>query len=273
MDGESTFDPAQNSQNTPDLWTHLRRFTDARIGLGRCGIAQPLKANLDFRLAHARARDAVHAPFAPKQLVDQIQAIHPSISLNSAAVDRQTYLTRPDLGRRLDPVSLETYQACIAGESFDLSLVVADGLSAKAIENHALAFIQTWLPLVAHRYRVAPIPVISQGRVAVADEVAALAGATLSIILIGERPGLSAPDSMGIYLTYAPKVGNKDDKRNCISNIRAAGLSIADAVRKTCYLTDLAIENKFSGFMLKDNMPPSDLPLAGKKRFGETADA
>lgn len=246
----------------PDPWTQLRTLTDARIGLGRCGVAQPLGANLDFKLSHARARDAVHTEFQQNQLVEEMSAIHQAIALNSAAESRETFLTRPDLGRQLSDESKQKWLEVLDGREFDIALIVGDGLSAKAIHENATPFVQGWLDLVIKAgYSVAPIAVVKNARVAVADPIGVCANARISIILIGERPGLSSPDSMGVYITYAPKIGSTDDKRNCISNIRKAGYPIREGVRKTCYLIEQAMENRFSGVKLKDNMEVAYLPF------------
>ncbi len=245
-----------------DPWVQLRKLTDARIGLGRCGVAQPLQANLDFRLAHAQARDAVHAEFRQKEWVKRITKHHPAVELESAVSDREQYLTRPDLGRKLSELSVRKFSEMVGSQTFDLVLVVGDGLSARAIHEHAIPFIEQWIPFMADAgYRMAPIAVVKHARVAIADEIGALCAAKLSIILIGERPGLSSPDSMGAYLTFHPRTGTTDEKRNCISNIRSGGYPIREAVRKTCYLIEHAMENGFTGVNLKDNMSATYLPF------------
>lgn len=247
---------------TPDPWLDLAAFTAARIGLGRCGVSQPLAASLAFRLAHAQARDAVWTPLdADRLAADLAAACGPCLRLHSRAVDRLEYLTRPDLGRRLDDTSL----ALLARQptDFDLCLVVADGLSARAVQEHAAPFLARFAPLaVSAGFRLAPLCLVEQGRVAVADAVAHALGARLAVVLIGERPGLSSPDSMGIYMTWSPKPGVTDEARNCISNVRPAGLPIAEGVRKLAYLVENAFAGRRSGVQLKDRMEANYLPFA-----------
>ena len=256
---------SDTSLDTAESWSKLKTFTDARIGLGRTGVGQPLAANLDFRLAHAQARDAVKTEFQQEALVAAIGEFHPSVALESAAEDREMYLTRPDLGRKLSQASIERYQAALKGESFDIAIVVGDGLSARAIHENAVPFIRNWietLQLSKATLRLAPIPVVRNSRVATADAIGELCNAKITLILIGERPGLSSPDSMGLYLTYEPKVGCTDERRNCISNIRCAGLATELAVRKSFYLVENALLRKVSGVELKDDMDRTYLPFS-----------
>jgi ethanolamine ammonia-lyase small subunit len=193
----------------------LREFTTARVALGAAGVSLPTREVLDFQMAHAAARDAVHAELDIAALT--LQGAH----LRSAAPDRATYLRRPDLGRRLSPDSLQTIRT-LRGE-FDVVFVIADGLSALAVERHAAPVLR--LVLAQMRLRVAPLILARQARVAIADEIGFEIGAAFSVILIGERPGLSSPDSLGIYTTRDPRPGRTDAERNCISNIHANGLS------------------------------------------------
>ena len=235
-----------------DPWHALRALTPARIALGRAGTSLPSSAQLDFQYAHAQARDAVHLPFDQAALV---QARPESLSLHSAAGDRHVYLQRPDLGRRLDEASLHTLQT-YANEhatGFDLALVIADGLSALAVHRHALPMLERIERIAADEgWSLAPICLVEQGRVAVADEVAQALGARMVVLLIGERPGLSSPDSLGLYFTYAPRVGLNDAARNCISNVRLQGLSYATAAHKLQYLMREAHKRQLSGVHLKD---------------------
>ena len=246
---------------TGNPWSALRQFTDARVALGRAGISQPSKIHLDFQLAHAQARDAVHRPLDTTLLAHQLGQVWPDASpclkLHSAATDRQTYLQRPDLGRRLDSASRELLRQVAAAASevhaFDLALVVADGLSALAIENHAAPFLTALrASLTGPSWRIAPLCVVQQARVAIGDEIGQLLRAKAVVVLIGERPGLSSPDSMGLYMTWMPEIGLTDARRNCISNIRAAGLSHAQAAHTLRALLEQSRLRQVSGVDLKD---------------------
>src|SRR5579862_6944135 len=206
----------------------LREFTPARVGLGRTGVSQQARDVLAFQLAHARARDAVHANMDAAGLEASIASMTASVlRLHSAAADRATYLQRPDLGRQLDEKSREALRG-VKASGFDLGLIVADGLSALAAERHAPALLAEWLPRLVD-WRLAPICIVEQGRVAIGDEIGFALGAELSVVLIGERPGLSSADSLGAYITWRPRPGRTDAERNCISNIRAEGLSYREA--------------------------------------------
>jgi ethanolamine ammonia-lyase small subunit len=209
----------------PDPWTALRAFTPARVALGRTGASQPTSAQLAFGLAHARARDAVHAALD----VDALEAAlvgegFGTLRARSRAADRSTYLRRPDLGRRLDDDGLARLRAAAPSPAPDLVFVVADGLSAVAIERHALPVLRAARELLAG-WRFGPVVLATQARVALGDEVGEALGARAVALLVGERPGLSSPDSLGIYVTWAPRVGRTDAERNCISNVRPEGLS------------------------------------------------
>lgn len=241
----------------PDPWQELRRHTAARIALGRCGVSLPTVRQLEFQLAHARARDAVQLPFEPQQLEGRLAELGlATLTLRSAAADRQQYLQRPDLGRRLAGESSQRLQQGQHGAAgYDLALVVADGLSALAVHSHAVALISAFLPLARARgWRLAPVCVVTLGRVAIGDQIACLLGARAVAILLGERPGLSSPDSLGVYLTYQPAPGTTDERRNCISNIRPAGLLPAIAAQKLCYLAGEALGRRLSGVLLKDEL-------------------
>lgn len=226
-------------------WQALRALTQARIALGRAGVSVPTQAQLDFQLAHARARDAVHRALDPAVLGPGFLLAH------SACPDRATYLQRPDLGRMLDEASRERLRAA-APVQCDLALVVADGLSALAIEKNVRPFLEALLPL-PDGWVLGPMVVVQQGRVAIGDEVGALLNARAVVVLIGERPGLSSPDSMGLYMTWAPRVGLTDANRNCISNVRPAGLGYGEAAFKLRYLLEQARGRQVSGVGLKDD--------------------
>ena len=247
-------------------WENLRRFTQARIALGRAGVSIPTKPLLDFKFAHARARDAVHLPMDRAGILARLEAAgHPVIGLHSAAADRATYLQRPDLGRRLDDASRAKLGELAAEDAcgFDVAFVVADGLSALAVNEHAPSMLEALRPLVAKaEFRVAPVALVEQGRVAIGDEIGALLGAKVVVILIGERPGLSASDSLGLYLTYAPRVGLTDEARNCISNVRPEGQSFAAAAHRLMYLLREAHRRRLSGVDLKDESATTALSAA-----------
>ncbi|WP_321365617.1 ethanolamine ammonia-lyase subunit EutC [Pseudomonas extremaustralis] len=244
----------------PDLpdnpWLQLRRLTQARIALGRTGTSIPTSAQLDFQFAHAQARDAVHLPFDHTGLGSQLaERGRDSLLLHSAAADRHSYLQRPDLGRRLSDESaqrLRDYAVANPG-GVDLAVVVADGLSALAVHKHTLPFLARMEEQThAEGWSLSPVILVEQGRVAVADEIGQLLGAKMVVILIGERPGLSSPDSLGLYFTYNPKVGLTDAHRNCISNVRLEGLSYGMAAHRLLYLMREACRRQLSGVNLKD---------------------
>jgi ethanolamine ammonia-lyase small subunit len=252
---------------TPATWNSLRAFTDARIALGRAGVSQPTAAHLAFQLAHAQARDAVHWPLDVAALTRAVEALGQSVvPLHSAATDRTHYLQRPDCGRRLNPRSREQVLALRSTNDvapFDLAFVLADGLSALAVQRYAPALLGHLLPLLqndpAQAWRLAPLTVVEQGRVAVGDEVGQCLAARCVVVLIGERPGLSSPDSLGVYFTWAPQVGRNDAERNCISNVRDAGLAPLLAARKLHALLTASRRREVSGIALKDETPePQD---------------
>lgn len=250
---------------TAARWDTLRRYTDARIALGRAGHSLPTGAHLAFQLAHAMARDAVHLPFDAAGVAAGVQALGLEvIHLHSAAADRQTYLQRPDLGRRLDDASRATltdWQAArVNAEPFDLAFVVVDGLSALAVHQHAVALIGATLTRLrghevdgAAPWSIAPVALVEQGRVAIGDEAGAGLQARCVVVLIGERPGLSSPDSLGLYLTWQPRPGLTDANRNCISNVRPAGLSIEAGAAKLVQLLTAARSRQLTGVGLKDD--------------------
>jgi ethanolamine ammonia-lyase small subunit len=234
----------------------LRDYTPARVELGRTGASLPTRALLDFQLAHARARDAVHLPLAVHSLALELKQKNiPSIALTSAARDRGEYLKRPDLGRRLSQESQERLTA-LRGE-YDAAFVIADGLSALAVHRHAAPLLHLVRRDLEGRNRVdwqiAPVAIVEQGRVAIGDEVGEILGARMTVVLIGERPGLSSPDSLGVYLTWQPRIGRMDAERNCISNIRAEGLSYALAAHKLLFLINESRRLKLSGVRLRED--------------------
>jgi ethanolamine ammonia-lyase small subunit len=236
-----------------DVVSPLKEFTAARIGIGRAGVSIPTKQSLEFKLAHAHARDAVYSELDIDGLSDNVQQFNlPILILHSKAENRAQYLQRPDLGRKLKKSSANQLKDH-AGD-FDIAIIIADGLSAAAINENAVALIQQLIPLLtAAKLKLAPICFVEQGRVAVGDKVGHLLKAKFSIMLIGERPGLSSADSIGAYLTYEPKPGLTDESRNCISNIRPQGLTFKPAAEKIFYLVQEAFRIKLSGVGLKDN--------------------
>lgn len=252
-------DPSAGGTQRPaqdDAWQALRAFTPARIALGRAGTSLPTHAQLAFQFAHAQARDAVHLPLDVAELKAALgKTAAPVLSLHSAASDRLVYLQRPDLGRCLDEASVERLASNVATHDagFDLAIVIADGLSSLAVQRHAAPMVSRIQRLAQEQaWSLAPLVIVEQGRVAVADEVAQRMGARMVVNLIGERPGLSSPDSLGLYFTYGPRVGLTDAARNCISNVRPEGLSYATAAHKLSYLMCEACKRGFSGVQLKD---------------------
>lgn len=246
-------------------WRTLQQFTDARIGLGRSGVSLPTREMLALRLAHARARDAVHTPLDFLTIKSQLERLgpqcallnpQPPLQLHSEAADRVTYLQRPDLGRRLSEASRALLRPPQSPEpAFDLALVIADGLSATAIQRNAVPFTKALCAELAGDvpgWSLAPIALVEQGRVAVGDDVGELLNARAVLVLIGERPGLSSPDSLGLYLTWAPERGLPDARRNCISNVRPEALQYTEAARRAGYLLRESRRLGVSGVGLKD---------------------
>jgi ethanolamine ammonia-lyase small subunit len=227
----------------------LGDFTPARVGLQRAGNSLPTREQLALQLAHARAREAVHSELDVASLVLELQD---ALVVESAAPDRAAYVRRPDLGRRLSDASREV----VLGRQgrFDAVFVIADGLSARAVQMHASPLIGTTLDLLDRaEWKIAPFVIVKQGRVAVGDEIGERIGAALAIVLIGERPGLSSPDSLGVYLSWNPHPGLTDADRNCVSNIRAEGLSYAAAAVKLVFLMTESRRRKLSGVQLKED--------------------
>ena len=229
-------------------------LTPARVALGRTGASLPTRALLGFTLDHARARDAVHAAFEPTALIAELGALglsaHP---VTSRAADRPTYLRRPDLGRRLDQASVEALAGLGGKADGRLAIVIGDGLSPRAVHAHAVELVRHLGPrLAAESIATTDVLVASGARVALGDEIAVCLGAKMVVMLIGERPGLSAPDSLGAYLTFAPRSGLTDADRNCVSNIRRAGLSYDEAAFKIAWLVREAFARGVTGVALKD---------------------
>ena len=281
---------AADAAHPADPWATLRRHTPARIALGRAGTSLPLAESLRFAAAHALARDAVHVALDEPALAGALQAQGwPLITVDSRAASRDVYLRRPDLGRRLSPASAATL-AALNPAPVDLVLVLGDGLSALALQRHALPLLQALHaalgltmtgpaaagaedaiaamaspaagePPQQPTLTVAPLVLARQARVALGDEIGQLLKARLVLVLLGERPGLSSPDSLGAYLTFAPQVGCNDAQRNCVSNIRPEGLPPEQAARRLTWLVTQALRRRLTGVALKDD---SDTPLLGQ---------
>jgi ethanolamine ammonia-lyase small subunit len=247
---------AQAPSTRPDPWHGLRAFTAARIALGRSGGSLPTRPLLEFQLAHARARDAVARDLDVDALERALRDRGWDVlRLSSAAGDRGTFVQRPDLGRILSDDSKATLGSRPQARH-DAVLMIADGLSAMASERHALPLLDAVRPLLAGAgWRVAPVCIVRQGRVAIGDEIGTLAAADLSVMLIGERPGLSAPDSLSVYLTWDPVPGRSNAERNCISNIRPEGLAYAPAAHKLFHLMTAARGRRLTGVDLKEDAP------------------
>lgn len=256
----------------PDPWSDLRAHTAARLALGRSGNSLPTGEVLRFGLAHAQARDAVQRALDVTAVAAQLQARGmQTLQVASAAGDRTTFLLRPDLGRRLDEPSrtvLQAAQVLDAAEpprpGFDLVLVIADGLSAPAIERNAAPMVASIEREAPAGWRIGPVVIATQSRVALGDEIGEALGAALVAMLIGERPGLSSPDSLGIYLTWAPRIGRSDAERNCISNIRPEGLDYESAAHRFWWLCREASQLRLSGVRLKDASGQREDALPGR---------
>jgi ethanolamine ammonia-lyase small subunit len=234
------------------LAASLRALTPARVALGRTGVSLQTRDLLDFQRAHAQARDAVHARLESAALAAEIESsIRPAVlRLHSAATSRAEYLQRPDLGRRLNEAS----RALLAEQPMgvvDLAVVIADGLSSLAVERHVSPLLNELLPALAS-WKLAPICIVEQGRVAIGDEIGSALAAQISLVLIGERPGLSSPDSLGAYITWDPRLGRTDAERNCISNIRVEGLSYPQAAAQLGFYLTEARRRQLTGVALKE---------------------
>ena len=250
--------PAAAPLARADLWEKLRRVTPARIGIEPTGVSQPTEALLRFQWDHAQARDAVNSTLDVSALQSELQELGlGTVRLHSAALDRQDYLQRPDRGRHLDTTSSENLQTLPHG--WDVVFVIADGLSATAASRHAAPLLRAVLPaLRGHSWRIGPVALVDQGRVAVGDDIAAEIGADMVVVLIGERPGLSSPDSLGVYLTWQPHHNSLDSERNCLSNVRPEGLAYEVAAARLLYLMTESRQRRLSGVPLKES---ADSPL------------
>jgi ethanolamine ammonia-lyase small subunit len=237
----------------PDPWADLRRHTPARIGLGRSGVALPTAEVLRFAAAHAQARDAVHVALDSAALEQQLHIDGwRCVAVSSRATSRDEYLRRPDLGRRLAPADAMRLKDLAAG-GVDLAIVIGDGLSALAVQRHAPPLLAALRTALGDMRTAAPLVIATQARVALADDIGALLQARIALILLGERPGLSSPDSLGAYLTHAPAIGRADAERNCVSNIRPEGLPPERAAQRIAWLVREALRRRISGIALKDD--------------------
>lgn len=257
-----------NNPLSADPWRQLRSFTNARIALGRAGSSLPTKEVLDFGMAHAMARDAVHTPLDADAFCKELRdAGFDTVSVRSAAPDRAAYLLRPDLGRKLADESVTLLREFSMKEAGVL-LVVGDGLSSMAVANHARPVLEALRALMPEKRKI-PVVVATQARVALSDPIGELLRARLVVMLIGERPGLSSPDSLGIYITYGPTVGRQDSERNCISNVRPEGLDYPAAARKIWWLVSEAQRLKLSGIGLKDQSDVAEIGAASATMLGD----
>lgn len=241
----------------PDPWSGLKAYTDARIALGRSGTSVPLRESLAFKLAHAHARDAVYSVLATEELLTQLPELQlPHCQVCSQASTREEYLQRPDHGRRLNEAS-RVRLAELGVTECELVVILADGLSAAAINEHALPLLRLLLPQLREAgLRLGPLVLAEQARVALGDEIGQLLGAQLVLMLIGERPGLSSPNSLGAYFTFGPRPGLTDEARNCVSNIRPEGLTYPVAADKLFFLLQESLRRQLSGVALKDQSDP-----------------
>jgi ethanolamine ammonia-lyase small subunit len=245
--------PLAVTSPAPDPWVELQAFTAARIALGRSGTSVPLHAAQSFKLAHAHARDAVYSTLSTNYLLAELQAMQLSvIQVRSRAQSRTEYLQRPDWGRQLDDDSRKLIVSQ-ASSACTLAIILADGLSANAINDHALPLLRLLVPQLQNAgFHLTPIIIAEQARVAIGDEIGQLLNTQLTLMLIGERPGLSSPHSMGAYFTYGPRPGLTDESRNCISNIRPEGLTYTTAATKLCTMLSQALQLKLTGIALKE---------------------
>ncbi|MBE9583749.1 ethanolamine ammonia-lyase subunit EutC [Mucilaginibacter sp. JRF] len=246
--------------NKRNLWDKLKEYTSARIAIGRTGNSIPVQNSLEFKLAHAHARDAVYSKLDTDELHKDLAKHNLSIiNIKSQADYREQYLQRPDLGRRIDAESndlLKTHKG-----DYDIAIIIADGLSATAINQNIVPLLDILIPMFnMGKFKLSPLCLVEQGRVAIADDIGGILNAKLSLILIGERPGLSSADSMGAYITYAPRTGLTDESRNCISNIRPQGLPVQLAAEKIYYLIQQSLRRHLSGVHLKDDTDDKYFP-------------
>ena len=235
-----------------DNWHILKKYTNARIALGRSGNSLPTNKVLEFRMAHALAKDAINSELDVFNLVEDVKKLGlNSILVQSEITNESDYLKNPNVGRLLNEMSLKKMKDW-PKKNTALSIIIADGLSAEAVNIHAIKLIEQLIPKLKFK-TISPIIIVKYGRVAISDEIGEMLNASITLILIGERPGLSSPTSMGAYITYNPKKGNTDEKRNCISNIQSEGLSYEFAAVKLAYLIDEMLNKKLSGVGLKDD--------------------
>jgi ethanolamine ammonia-lyase small subunit len=261
----------ENLPSVTDRLAALRAATPARVFLPSAGLAVATTASLNFQLAHAEARDAVEDRLDADALAERLSARRLQVlRVESAALNRRVYLMRPNLGRRLTEPARARLPP-FAGD-YDLVFVIADGLSARAIAAHAGLLLDSALPAFdARGWKIGPVVIVSQGRVAIGDEVGELLGAKLVAVLIGERPGLSSPDSLGVYLTFAPRIGRTDAERNCLSNIRREGMSYAEAAARLVHLASEARRKNVSGVELKDDFAFAVSPALPQAQEGDVA--
>lgn len=255
---------------TQSPWRDWRQATPARIALGRAGAGMPTDEVLRFGWAHAMARDAIHAALDVPALEASLRAQGWEVAqARSRAPDRTRYLRRPDLGRQLDAGDAQALRAAAAGPN-DICIVVGDGLSSLAVARHAAPLLAALKPHLQTELRLAPVVIATQARVALADEIGELLDARLSVMLIGERPGLSSPDSLGIYLTHTPRRGRHDAERNCISNVRPEGLPCEAAAFKLAWLMREALKRGLTGVELKDESDLAVLSAQNQPSMTET---
>ncbi len=249
-----------------DPWQQLKAFTRARIAIGRVGTSLPTKEILDFGLSHAMARDAVHLALDVNTLETDLQSLgYSTTQVHSQAPDRAAYLLRPDWGRKLNEPSLSLLKAKKTSGSIDLLIIVGDGLSSLAVSRHVMPLLVECQKILPKQWQANHVVIASQARVAIGDEIGQALNAKMVVMLIGERPGLSSPDSLGIYLTFNPKVGLTDADRNCISNVRPEGLQYAEAAKKLAWLAQEAMRLKVTGVMLKDESDVQEIALNSSK--------
>ncbi|MCE0495596.1 ethanolamine ammonia-lyase subunit EutC [Vibrio salinus] len=280
---KSNVTPIKKQLVHEDPWATLKQFTNARIGIGRVGTSIPTEELLRFQLSHARAMDAVHVPLDVDALCEQfsqapiLQPLLPAVRLHSEARDRMEYLQRPDLGRKLDEASIYKVQQLRddTRSQYDVAFVIADGLSSYAISNHAKPFLELMVKTLnddpKRDWNIAPVFIVEQGRVAVGDDVCETLNAKEVVLMVGERPGLSSPDSMGLYITWQAVRGNEESLRNCISNIRPEGLKYPNAVHKCFYLLSESQRIELTGVGLKDRSDDVQLEDTSSKQFCLTA--
>lgn len=246
--------PTKSSEN---YLSQLKQYTVARVGLNRTGISKTTEDLLKLKAAHANAKDSLYQIFEKNQIANSILALSREVvELKSNAIDKKEFLLRPDLGRHLNNESKILINENSAGNQYDVCITISDGLSAGALNKHAFPLLDLLLPKIdTAGLSIAPICIVENGRVAISDETGFLSNAKISLILIGERPGLTAPDSMGAYLTYDPKPANTDADRNCVSNIHFGGLSYVEATEEIFSIMKKSMQLKLSGstLLLQDN--------------------